>query len=176
MNKFQTKQISNPSLELGERKFVEKNKEAFFNLFANPIFSGKHSLSCVLVHPKNTDVQPLIGTIEKTAKNLKVNLTVDKYELKESFKDRDVMSGIERALKSFPDANILLVVIPNSLKTAYPKFKLLTLGSDKEQPVLTQFVTDRTLGKKNGAQSVHTKLLLQMIAKRGNILWVPSYQ
>ena len=112
MNKFQTKQISNPSLELGERKFVEKNKEAFFNLFANPIFSGKHSLSCVLVHPKNTDVQPLIGTIEKTAKNLKVNLTVDKYELKESFKDRDVMSGIERALKSFPNANILLVVIP----------------------------------------------------------------
>jgi hypothetical protein len=39
--------------------------------------------------------------------------------------------------------------------------------------MLTQFVVESTLRNKK-AQSVHTKLLLQMIAKRGNILWVPE--
>jgi hypothetical protein len=145
-------------------------------LFGQPIFSGRHPITCVLVHPKNSDVSGLIDTMDKTARNLKVTLTIDKLELKDAFKDRDIISGIERALKSYPDANILMVVIPNNLKTAYPKFKQATLCSDRETPIVTQFVTDGTLRRKSGAQSVHTKLLLQMIAKRGNILWVPSYQ
>lgn len=68
-----------------------------------------------------------------------------------------------------------MVAIPNKLKTSYPKFKLSTLGAKQEIPVLTQFVVEGTLNKKN-AQSIHTKLLLQIIAKRGNILWIPSYQ
>lgn len=38
---------------------------------------------------------------------------------------------------------------------------------------MTQCVVDNTLRKKN-LQSIATKLLLQMIAKRGNILWVPK--
>ena len=29
--------------------------------------------------------------------------------------------------------------------------------------------------KKKGVMSIHTKILLQMIAKRGNILWAPAY-
>ena len=61
------------------------------------------------------------------------------------------------------------------MKTAYPKLKQYTLVGDSNSNVLTQFVTDGTLRRKSGAQSVHTKLLLQMAAKRGNILWVPSY-
>ena len=90
------------------------------------------------------------------------------------FKDRDVISGMERAIKTYEEINILMIVIPNNLKTAYPRLKqeLLTIKCGKE--MLSQFVVDNTL-KKKGAQSIHTKLLLQMIAKRGNILWVPSF-
>lgn len=39
--------------------------------------------------------------------------------------------------------------------------------------MLSQFVVETTLRKK-GVQSIHTKLLLQIIAKRGNILWAPQ--
>jgi hypothetical protein len=70
---------------------------------------------------------------------------------------------------------MLLIVLPNNLKTAYPKLKQHTLAAEMERQVLTQFVTDATLRNKKGGQTIHTKLLLQMIAKRGNILWVPSY-
>lgn len=131
MNKFQAKEIPKPALELGANKFVERGKESFFNLFAQPVFSGRHAIDCVIVHPRNSDVQGLVATIDKTAKNLKVGLKVSKMELKEAFKDRDIISGIERALKSYPDANILMVVIPNNLKSAYPKFKQATLCSDR---------------------------------------------
>lgn len=39
--------------------------------------------------------------------------------------------------------------------------------------LLTQVVTEGTLRKKN-LQSIATKILLQIIAKRGNTLWVPQ--
>ncbi len=39
--------------------------------------------------------------------------------------------------------------------------------------IVSQCITDKTL-RKNNLQSVATKILLQMIAKRGNILWVPK--
>ena len=41
--------------------------------------------------------------------------------------------------------------------------------------MLSQFVVENTL-KKKGAQSIHTKILLQMIAKRSNILWAPTFK
>jgi hypothetical protein len=68
----------------------------------------------------------------------------------------------------------MMICIPASLKTAYPKLKqeLLTIQGGKE--MLSQFVVENTL-KKKGVQSIHTKLLLQMVAKRGNILWVPTF-
>jgi len=68
-----------------------------------------------------------------------------------------------------------MLVLPNNLKTAYPAFKKATLEAGKNREILTQCVLEQTL-KKKGAQSIHTKILLQMIAKRGNILWVPSYK
>ena len=39
--------------------------------------------------------------------------------------------------------------------------------------IVSQCILEGTLRKKN-LQSVATKILLQMIAKRGNILWVPK--
>lgn len=65
--------------------------------------------------------------------------------------------------------NACLIVIPNYLKHAYPDIKkecLTKLG------IVSQCVVEGTLRKKN-IQSIATKLLLQMIAKIGNILWVP---
>ena len=41
--------------------------------------------------------------------------------------------------------------------------------------MVCQVATELTLRKKN-FQSVATKILLQIIAKRGNILWVPKLQ
>jgi len=45
------------------------------------------------------------------------------------FKDKDVMAGIDKAMKNYPDANMLLIVIPNNLKGAYPKLKQYTLST-----------------------------------------------
>ena len=56
-----------------------------------------------------------------------------------------------------------------SMKTSYKDIKILTL----KQLLVTQIVTEATLRKKN-LQSIATKILLQIIAKRGNILWVPK--
>lgn len=41
--------------------------------------------------------------------------------------------------------------------------------------MLTQIMVDAQFQKK-GFQSIATKILLQMLAKRGNILWVPRPQ
>ena len=161
---------------MGNNNFVLKGKEAFFSLFDKPVFSGKHGINLAIVFGKGVDVQPMIGTFTNTARNLKVEFKVDKLELAAAYKDKDFIMGIERALKTYQECNILMVVIPKNLSTAYPRLKLATYAHDRETPLITQFVTDATLRSKKGAQSVHTKLLLQMIAKRGNILWVPSYQ
>jgi len=52
MNKFIALLLNNPTLELGSGKTVEKGKESFFNLFANPIFQAKHNIDVVILHTK----------------------------------------------------------------------------------------------------------------------------
>lgn len=118
----------------------------------------------------------LIGTIEKTAGNLGLTLKLAQIEMNDVRGEKNIISGIDQALRHKNSPNILLIVLPNSLKNCYPRLKQYTLSGDPDAKILTQFVTDGTLRRKNGAQSVHTKLLLQMAAKRGNILWVPSYE
>jgi hypothetical protein len=44
-----------------------------------------------------------------------------------------------------------------------------------ENKLICQVACEATLRKKN-AQSIATKILLQIIAKRGNTLWVPKTQ
>ena len=63
-----------------------------------------------------------------------------------------------------------MVILPNNLKNNYKDIKFDTI---KKEKMLTQVVTEATLNKKN-LQSVATKVLLQIIAKRGNTLWVPE--
>lgn len=57
-----------------------------------------------------------------------------------------------------------------SLKSHYKKIKEKCLLSNQ---IVCQIVTEGTL-KKNGIKSIATKILLQLIAKRGNTLWVPE--
>lgn len=89
------------------------------------------------------------------------------------FKEADAINALSTVQKYNETTNILLVVIPPSLKTSYPKLKQHLLAAKNKQDMISQFVVETTLRKK-GAQSIHTKLLLQIIAKRGNILWAPK--
>ena len=78
MTKVSAKQIPNPPLQLGEKHSVERNKESFFNLFSQPIYSGKHNVNACILHSKYADVNPLVGTLESTSNKLKVDLRVKK--------------------------------------------------------------------------------------------------
>lgn len=80
----------------------------------------------------------------------------------------DIYKNIENAKKD--GCNLLFIVIPNILKTQYKKIKDYCLLDIKS---VSQIATEGTLGKKN-VQSIATKILLQIIAKKGNILWVPT--
>lgn len=75
---------------------------------------------------------------------------------------------IEKAAER-EECNICLIILPNQLRTQYKKVKHEALLKHK---IICQITTDMTLRKKN-LQSIATKILLQIIAKRGNTLWVP---
>lgn len=62
-----------------------------------------------------------------------------------------------------------MIVLTNQLKGQYKKIKNSALVRNR---IVCQMTTDTTLRKKN-LQSIATKILLQIIAKRGNTLWVP---
>ena len=63
-----------------------------------------------------------------------------------------------------------MIVIPSSLKTQYKQIKIKSIENNQ---MLTQVMIDTQFAKK-GFQSIATKILLQIIAKRGNTLWVPK--
>ena len=96
-------------------------------MFGQPIFQAKHNISVVILHTKNADVSQMIDTLTKTAKNLKVELTVNKLE-GPMFKDTDAIKLIDRALEQYDKCNLLMVCIPMGLKTSYPKLKQATLA------------------------------------------------
>jgi hypothetical protein len=174
LNKMNTIHVSSPALELGKKQYVQKGKEANFQLYDKPLFQVKHALDIVVIFQKNCrDIPDMIKTFENTSKVFKIDLVVNRYELPVMKGERDIADAIDRAFKKYDKANMLLVVIPMNLKNVYPGLKKLTLSPGKDFQMPTQFVVEGTLRKK-GAQSIHTKILLQMISKRGNILWVPE--
>ncbi len=65
--------------------------------------------------------------------------------------------------------NIVVVILPGQLKNEYKRIKKTSIVNIE---IVTQVVTELTLRKK-GFLSIATKILLQVIAKRGNTLWVP---
>jgi hypothetical protein len=84
----------------------------------------------------------------------------------EGHSEKDITKAIRATNKN---VNICLIVLPNNMKNDYKRIKYNALLDG----MLTQVVTDGTLRKKN-LQSIATKVLLQIIAKRGNTLWVPK--
>lgn len=93
----------------------------------------------------------------------------DKYELRD---ERNAVDEIKRTLRKAVDrgSNIALIVIPPNMKSQYKRIKEASLLENK---LVCQVAVEATLRKKN-AQSIATKILLQIIAKRGNTLWVPK--
>ena len=63
-----------------------------------------------------------------------------------------------------------MIVIPPNMKSQYKRIKEASLLENK---LVCQVAVEATLKRKN-AQSIATKILLQIIAKRGNTLWVPK--
>lgn len=84
----------------------------------------------------------------------------------EGHSEKDITKAIRATNKN---VNICLIVLPNNMKNDYKRIKYNALLDG----MLTQVITDGTLRKKN-LQSIATKVLLQIIAKRGNTLWVPK--
>lgn len=173
MNRMPTKLIPPPLLELGSKQSVEKGRESGFQLFGQPIFSNKHNLVATILVNSGVDITPLISTFEQTSKKLKVDLKVNKMVC-DMNKDKNIYNNFDRAMQDYSNTNIFLVVIPKHIQSLYPKLKQQLLKAQGGIEMVSQFVTEFTLRKK-GLQSIATKILLQMIAKRGNILWVPSY-
>lgn len=167
MANIEGRQIPVPTLELGKKKSVEKGKEAFFNLFAQPIFQAKHNIPCTIIYSKNAAIQPLVDTFNKTFPNLGVSMTISKVELSQ-FNEKSVTEEMAKAVNE-KDARIVCVVLPNNLKNLYKNLKVFSMKLE----IPTQMCTEGTLRKK-GIQSIATKILLQIIAKRGNVLWSPT--
>ena len=71
-------QLENPTLAIGGGKTVEKGRESFFNLFANPIFQAKHNLNLFICYNKQVDIAPMLETFTKTAQKLNIELTINK--------------------------------------------------------------------------------------------------
>lgn len=89
------------------------------------------------------------------------------------FESRRAISAIDKYVSRAAEqegCNICLVIIPNQLKSQYKKIKEACLVNNS---IICQIATEGTLKKKN-FRSIATKILLQMIAKRGNTLWVPQ--
>jgi hypothetical protein len=165
---FSAKNIPTPRIELGSGQKVQDGKEAFFNLFSQPIYQAKHKIKLAILYFR-ADLRELIKTFENTFRNLQVEFNYEKYELRD---ERNAIDDIKNELrKSVKNgANICLIVIPTNMKTQYKRIKEASLV---ENQLVCQVALEASLRKKN-AQSIATKILLQIIAKRGNTLWVPK--
>jgi hypothetical protein len=146
---------------------VDRGKEAFFNLFNKPIFAAKHKIDLGMIYFKGTHLDSMIGIFKSTAANISADLSFQLYEIN----GRPAVNSIEKEIENCANNNhnICVIIIPNSLKTQYKSIKVKSIESKE---MLTQVMVDSQINKKN-FQSIATKVLLQIIAKRGNTLWVP---
>jgi aubergine len=167
MEEIKAKIIPAPTLELGGKDRIDPGKESCFNLFNKPIFASKHPINLGVLFQRGTDIRQVLDTFTNTSRNLGVNLHINKYEM-----DRISVERIEKEMDNAinSDDNICCIVIPNNLKTQYKQIKISAII---KKQIVTQVFTDVKLRNKN-IQSIATKVLLQIIAKRGNTLWVPK--
>ena len=88
----------------------------------------------------------------------------------DSRKGKEMLEGAIGKAAEREGCNICLIVLPNPLKTQYKRLKTTALLKHR---IVCQMTTENTL-RKNNLRSIATKILLQIIAKRGNTLWVPK--
>ena len=141
-------------------------------MFSQPIYASKHSLRVGIVYFRSSDVNEMVKLFEDTSRRLKIDFKGVKI-CAGDFDNRRAINAIDDCVYKAAekeDCNICLVLIPNQLKTQYKKIKEKCLLTNK---IICQIATEGTLRKKN-FKSIATKILLQMIAKRGNTLWVPE--
>lgn len=72
--------------------------------------------------------------------------------------------------KNYKKTNFLLLILPNSLKVHYRKIKKICLINYE---IISQLVFESTLNHRHNL-TIFGKILLQIIAKMGNILWSPQ--
>jgi hypothetical protein len=93
-------------------------------------------------------------------------MTVKNFEVSTGRNYKDLEKQVSSMHSSI---NICLIVLPGNMKNDYKRIKKSAINEE----MVTQVITEITIRKKN-IQSIATKVLLQIIAKRGNILWVPE--
>lgn len=79
---MKARSIKAPILELGGKNSVQEGKEAFFNLFRDPIYQPKHSIKLAILFWR-ADLRDMLSTFENTSKNLKVDFSFSKYEMRD---------------------------------------------------------------------------------------------
>lgn len=80
-----------------------------------------------------------------------------------------VEMGIIEACKQ-QKSNIVFIVLPNGLKTYYRKIKKFCLIDHK---IISQIICESMLPHRHSI-NIFGKILLQILAKCGNILWIPK--
>ena len=89
------------------------------------------------------------------------------FTINERLSKDNINHKVRKAVES--DCNICLIVIPGNMKNDYKFIKQNSL----QFKIPTQVVHEQKVNSKN-SRTIATKVLLQMIAKRGNTLWAPK--
>ncbi|XP_031505882.1 uncharacterized protein LOC116268318 [Nymphaea colorata] len=168
MSKLIGRVISVPRLQLGGNNSVESGKEAGFNLHSKPIYQYKHKVCLAVIYFHGTKLDELLETFRNTSKALGIEMRMKTFQLAtRSLKDME--RQMKEALSGNFGGNICLLILPANWKSDYKKLKKYAI---EQVGILTQVMTDLTL-RRRSLMSIATKVLLQIVAKRGNTLWVP---
>lgn len=122
-----------------------------------------------MIHTQRANIKEVLQTFRNTTQKLKVKLDITQFNIGDVDPRKSIDYFLANIEKAAGDCNLLFIAIPNCLKTQYKRIKDYCLFNVKR---ISQIACEGTLGKKN-VQSIATKILLQIIAKKGNILWVP---
>jgi hypothetical protein len=76
MENIEARVIAAPSIALGGNKFVDNGKQAFFNLYSQPVYSNRNSVKLAIIYFTGVDINNVARIFEATAKNLEIELEV----------------------------------------------------------------------------------------------------
>ena len=163
--------MEHPYIEIGKGNRIEQTKSANFKMFDRPVYKANIPLKCCLLHFNGMDVYNVKKIMETTAKNIDLKLefkvaNVGQYFASEAF---EILAKELQHQHQKNYHNIYFIILPPEARGVYPKLKNLCFC---ELGVSLQIALETFLQKREFA-TIATKLLLQMAAKVGNVLWVP---